>query len=87
MISISIDRDSAAYLSAIQKEGMGIWTNGLINDKLRETFFIPAVPMKYLMNREGIILARIRGGGSGNRVRLHQILNRYLGPLAKSRFE
>lgn len=75
VISISFDKDTVAYLKAITKMGINNWRNGLINDQFRDSFYIPAIPMKYLINKDGQIIGRWRGGGKGNQKSLEKTLN------------
>ena len=56
IISISIDTDTLKYLKAIEKEGIGIWKNILMSNSISNSYFVPAVPVKYLVSKEGIIL-------------------------------
>ena len=78
IISISTDTDTMAYRQAIKKDGIDIWKNGLITDKIRSTFNIPALPIKYLINKEGYIIGRWRGGGKENLHDLRTLLSKTL---------
>jgi thiol-disulfide isomerase/thioredoxin len=66
IISISTDTDTSAYHQAIKKDGIDIWKNGLITEKIRAVFNIPALPIKYLIDKDGYIIGKWRGGGKEN---------------------
>lgn len=74
VINISVDKDTAAYYKAIMKMGINNWPNGLINGQFGDSFYIPAIPMKYLVNKDGQIIGRWRGGGKENQISLENIL-------------
>lgn len=74
VISISGDTDTSAWVNAIEKDGTGMWIHTLKNKLVFDTYLIPCYPMKYLINKEGIIVGRWRGGGPENMESLKETL-------------
>lgn len=66
IIGISKDTDTSAYLKAIEKDGINLWANTLINEQITKSYFVSAIPMKLLINTKGVIIGIWREGGEGN---------------------
>ena len=66
IIGISKDTDTLAYLNAIEKEGINLWANTLINEQITKSYFVDAIPMKLLINTKGVIIGIWREGGEEN---------------------
>jgi thiol-disulfide isomerase/thioredoxin len=52
IIGISKDTDTLAYHKAIEKDGINIWRNVLITEQIEKSYFISAIPMKFLIAQE-----------------------------------
>ncbi|HEV2831262.1 MAG TPA: TlpA disulfide reductase family protein, partial [Hanamia sp.] len=74
IISVSTDRDTSAYAKAIKEDGINIWVNALKNDQIMNQYHVPAIPIKYLINKDGLIIKRRRGGGEENMDELRKAL-------------
>lgn len=66
IIGISKDTDTTAYHKAIEKDGINVWVNTLINEKTTKSYFVSAIPMKILINTKGIVIGIWREGGEEN---------------------
>lgn len=75
IISISRDDDLLEYYKTIQKDGIGIWIHTLFNRQLMDSYYVPILPMKYLIDKTGKIIAIWRGGGEEHLTQLDKILN------------
>lgn len=82
IINISRDDDLNSWRDAIKKDGISIWrqlatkqnSNNILSD-----YFVSAIPVKVLIDRDGRIIGRWRGGGEANKKDLADTLLRYLG--------
>lgn len=63
IIGISRDKEIQGFLNAIQKDGTNIWINGLMTNEMWKIFHVPAIPLKFLVDKDGMIIGRWRGGG------------------------
>ena len=63
------------------KKNITDWYNFLSNDTILNSFHVPALPTKYLINNKGKIIGRWRGGGVDNlkniEIKIKQNLIRY----------
>lgn len=76
IIGISKDTDTTAYLKAIEKEGITLWNNTLINEKIMKSYFVNAIPLKILINPKGAIIGIWREGGEDNFNSLKSVLEK-----------
>lgn len=77
IISISTDEKPRLWKKAIEKEEIYIWKHALDKangDLVAKHYFISAIPVKILIDKEGKIIGRWRGGGEENSKSLEQIL-------------
>lgn len=85
IISISKDTDSELWKKAIVKHNVKMWKHFSITDNtynqkgkavhsIEKDYFITSIPVKILINKEGIIIGRWRGGGEENRAELEKAL-------------
>jgi len=78
IISISRDDNIESWKAAIQKDGINFWrqvSTKLNNNKVLQDYFVSAIPVKVLINKDGRIIKRWRGGGSENQSDLEQTLH------------
>lgn len=73
IIGISKDTDSSACKKAIQEEGIN-WINLIINEKITNTYFVSAIPLKILINPQGTIIGIWREGGAVNLIALKTLM-------------
>lgn len=66
IISISKDTDTSAYLKAVEQDGINVWVNALINEKITKSYFVSTIPLKILINPKGVIIGIWREGGKEN---------------------
>jgi len=66
VVGISKDVDTAAYLKAIRQDGLTIWSNLLINEKITKSYFVSTIPLKIFINPEGVMIGIWREGGTDN---------------------
>lgn len=68
IISISIDEKVKLWKNAIDKDNTGHWThiisNGQHNKGIAESFSVSSIPVKILIDKDGIIVRRWIGGGN-----------------------
>lgn len=68
IISISQDVNILSWKKAIRDDGVEIWRHLLvpksnkINNSILEDYFIYGIPVKVLINKQGVIIGRWRGG-------------------------
>ena len=73
IFSVSLDTDKTKWINAIQKDGL-VWKNhvAVFNDqknKAAQDYHITSIPMSFLVNREGIIVAEnLRGAALEKKV-------------------
>jgi thiol-disulfide isomerase/thioredoxin len=78
IISISTDTDLTAWRNAIKKEAIQIWKHAISNKQLIANYYVPALPMKYLVDKTGKICGSWRGGGHENMQELESFLDTHL---------
>jgi len=77
IIGLSKDSDKSSWKKAIFDDNIQIWTHVLIQQKLStsneiqnlsiaEEYFVSGIPVKILINKEGYIIGRWKGGGEEN---------------------
>lgn len=82
IIGISKDTDTLAYHKAIEKDGINIWRNALITEQIEKFYFISAIPMKFLIDRDGIVVGVWQGGGLENFYSLRKAINKHVKKVA-----
>jgi len=83
IIGISQDHNSVLWKNAIAKDSIQIWKHILvkkgsqkINNSILDDYFIYGIPVKVLINKEGKIIGRWRGGGVENKESLEKQLHK-----------
>ena len=86
IISISQDYNLSLWKSAIARDSIKMWKHILvlnnrekINTSITEDYFIYGIPVKVLINKEGVIIGRWTGGGDENIAELKKLLNEVFG--------
>lgn len=86
IIGISQDYNLSLWKSAIAKDSIQMWKHILvlnnrekINTSITEDYFIYGIPVKVLINKEGVIIGRWTGGGDENIAELKKLLNEVFG--------
>lgn len=78
IIGISRDENLENWREGIQKYEVGIWKQISLkennDDNLEKQYFVNAIPVKVLINPDGIIIGRWRGGGPENMDELKDLL-------------
>lgn len=77
IISISKDLNSELWKNAILKEEIQKWRHISIKENdnpIDETYVVTAIPVKILINKEGKIIGRWKGGGKENQEELKKML-------------
>lgn len=85
IISISTDKDSLLWRKAIVKDNVNIWKHISIkensniittetNSSIEEAYFVTSIPVKILINKDGVIIGRWRGGGNQNKDEIIKLL-------------
>lgn len=77
IINISRDDNIELWKRAIENDSIGIWRHVSLKENknsLEKLFFVIAIPVKILINKEGIIIGRWRGGGEENIAEIRQTL-------------
>lgn len=85
IIGISKDDDLSSWKKAIQIDSTQIWRNisvPLISQKndsaITNKYFVYGIPVKILINKEGVIIGRWTGGGEENIILLKKLLEKSL---------
>ena len=68
IVGLSKDQDRKSWIDAIKKD-QADWRHILLKDNdntIEKTFFITSIPVKILIDPDGIIIGRWRGGGKDN---------------------
>lgn len=76
IISLSRDENSEAWRKAIIKDSIELWTHASIkenNSDVEKKYFVNAIPVKILINKEGIIIGKWRGGGEENKEEIRKL--------------
>lgn len=82
IINISRDDDINAWRQAISKDGISSWrhiSTKLNDSKILSDYFVSAIPVKVLIDKDGRIIGRWLGGGDVNKKDLKELLEKYLG--------
>ena len=77
IINISRDEDTDSWKRAIENDSIGMWKHFSLKENksaIEKLYFITAIPVKILINKEGIIIGRWRGGGEENVEEIKKIL-------------
>jgi peroxiredoxin len=78
IIGISRDENTEKWKNAIQKYELGLWKQLSLkeneNTELEKQYFVNAIPVKVLINSDGIIIGKWRGGGAENMRELENLL-------------
>lgn len=85
IIGLSVDADALEWKKAIEEDKIDLWKHGLIVKEESDSrydgfnsifnkYFVVSYPTKVLINKEGNIIARWRGGGEENFKSLKQKL-------------
>jgi len=80
IIALSEDQNFDAWKNAIAKYGTQNWihTNTTTNpEKINEFYFRNAIPTKILIDTNGKIIARWRGGGKANKTDIQKAITKY----------
>jgi thiol-disulfide isomerase/thioredoxin len=83
VINISLDKDIELWKQAIQKDSISIWKQVSIklnDDSVLKSYFVAAIPVKVLINKDGRIIGRWRGGGEENEFDLAKTLELIFSP-------
>lgn len=78
IISISRDENPALWRKAIEKDNVEKWKHFSIkenNSPIENIYVVTAIPVKILINKDGVIIGRWRGGGEENKAEIKKILN------------
>jgi len=66
IVNISRDEDLVMWRDAIKMDGVEMWKHLSVkqnNSPIEKLYFVTAIPVKVLINKEGMIIGRWRGGG------------------------
>ena len=66
IVNISRDEDLVMWRNAIKMDGVEMWKHFSVkqnNSPIEKLYFVTAIPVKVLINKEGMIIGRWRGGG------------------------
>ena len=77
IISISKDDNSESWKKAIEKEEITMWKHFSIKENkslVDNYYFVSAIPVKILIDKNGKIIGRWRGGGEQNKIELQRTL-------------
>lgn len=77
IISFSRDEDIESWKKVIEKEKISDWihiSTTLNKSNIESKYFVNAIPMKILINKDGLIVGRWRGGGEQNKEELLNLL-------------
>lgn len=82
VIGISIDENTEKWRNAIQKYDLSLWKQLSLkenqNFELQNLYFVNAIPTKVLIDPDGIIIGRWRGGGIENLNELENLIKQSL---------
>lgn len=82
IISITKDQDLDKWKNAIAKDKIAIWSqvSTLENDdSVEKKYFVSGIPHKVLIDKNGVIIGKWKGGGEKNKNELQQILAEIFG--------
>ena len=77
IISISGDKNLNSWRTAIADEKIGLWKQiSVIENQtnIEDNYVVTAIPVKILINKQGEIIGRWKGGGDENKIELKKIL-------------
>ena len=77
IINISRDENTELWKKAIENDSIGMWRHFSLKENkspVEKLFFVTAIPVKVLINKEGIIIGKWRGGGEENIAEIRKIL-------------
>ncbi len=81
IIGISRDEKTSQWKKAIFEDSTQNWTHILVQDNdqkidgsVSDKYFVYGIPVKILINKEGIIIGRWIGGGEENTTALNDLL-------------
>jgi thiol-disulfide isomerase/thioredoxin len=78
IINISTDENIDSWRKAIVNDNIGMWKHFSIKENvssIEDLYFVTAIPVKILINNDGVIIGRWRGGGEENKAELKKNLN------------
>lgn len=84
IINISRDEKLDAWKKAIEKEGIGHWKHiSVVENKsnIEDVYMVTAIPVKILIDKNGVIIGRWRGGGDENLKELKLKLKDVMGAI------
>lgn len=76
-ISISRDENLQSWKRAIEKEKIEIWKQISVKEnksRIEDTYVVTAIPVKILINKEGIIIGRWIGSGAENAAEIEKTI-------------
>jgi len=82
IVGLSKDQDRKSWIDAIEKD-QADWKHILLQDndnKIEESFFISSIPVKILIDPDGFIIGRWRGGGKENEVDIVNKITKIFAP-------
>lgn len=77
IITISRDEKIGNWKNAIVRDGIESWKHISVkenNSDIEKRYFVTAIPVRILIDKEGIIIGRWRGGGEENKTEIKKIL-------------
>ena len=77
VVALSVDKDTARYQAVAQDDIPKGWISVLCPGSVRQAYYIPALPTKYLVDPKGIIIGRWRGAGTINLEQLADSIKKY----------
>lgn len=77
IINISRDENSDSWPKAIEKDDIGKWKHFSVTENkstIEKTYMVTGIPVKILLDKNGVIIGRWLGGGDGNMEELQKML-------------
>lgn len=81
IVNISRDEDLVMWRDAIKMDGVEMWKHFSVkqnNSPIEKLYFVTAIPVKVLINKEGMIIGRWRGGGEEHIQDVNNMLRKLL---------
>lgn len=78
IISVSRDENTELWRKAIIKDKVELWQHFSTkenNSNIESLYFVSAIPQKILIDKNGMIIGRWKGGGKENKTEMEKILN------------
>lgn len=78
IINVSRDENTELWRLAIIKDKVDLWKHFSTkenNSNIESLYFVSAIPQKILIDKNGIIIGRWKGGGKENKDEIEKILN------------